>query len=479
MSVQPRPGVANRAFCAAVSSGERTSRSPPRRAASTTGSCSSTAALWDRDVLGGSLLHAGAQGAPARAARTRSLPSRLLFVKQPERRAYGRRQRLFRLARRPGEERFFQLEVDHQEDLLGFDFAGALAGDGLPGRAGRPSAPRRLHARQARPVLREERAAALRRPAARDRAGLGLAVDARRAATASPATWSCSRTASTTAASSLSDVAGARSRRTAAGRVELERYRGRAAYTFPVQAAEHARSRVGRAAGHRRSRAARLPAERRRRLACPLPRPGRAPSTRWTSSPSSADEPVFLTCGAAEPQRAPPITRRPAHRRRQSRRSAGSPRGRAGGRGRAGPRRRGRRGAPRARNGSSASKQATTSAAACAGKRSSLPSKTSVEPSALVLEVGDHASRAARAASPGRAARAREAGRARPRGSAGACRGSACACAARRARGSSCAREPLGELVGLVGRPRSTPCRNASSCSSGFERAPLAASSHV
>ena len=46
---------------------------------------------------------------------------------------YGRRQVWFGTSK-PGAERFFQLEVDHLEDLRDFDFAAALAGDrGTPG----------------------------------------------------------------------------------------------------------------------------------------------------------------------------------------------------------------------------------------------------------------------------------------------------------------------------------------------------------
>ena len=58
------------------------------------------------------------------------------------------------------------------------------------GRAGRAPALPRLHARQARPLLRQVRAAALRRRARAGRGGLGLAVDRTSAATASRATSS-------------------------------------------------------------------------------------------------------------------------------------------------------------------------------------------------------------------------------------------------------------------------------------------------
>lgn len=87
--------------------------------------------LWGRDVLGGSLLsprlkaHLREQLAALRHAR-------LLFVKQPGRRAHGRRALYFGSSR-PGEERFFSLEVDDHEDLVSLDFATALAGGDVPG----------------------------------------------------------------------------------------------------------------------------------------------------------------------------------------------------------------------------------------------------------------------------------------------------------------------------------------------------------
>jgi hypothetical protein len=86
---------------------------------------------WRRDVLGGSLLspelktHLREQLAALEHAR-------LLFVRKPERRAdSGRRAFLVRSV--PGDERLFGLEVDHQEDLRQVDLAAALtAGTGTP-----------------------------------------------------------------------------------------------------------------------------------------------------------------------------------------------------------------------------------------------------------------------------------------------------------------------------------------------------------
>jgi hypothetical protein len=87
--------------------------------------------LWDRDVLGGSLL-----SVPLKAHLREQLAklghSRLLFVKRPERRSHKRRM-LSVGSCRPGEERFYALEFDHHDDLVDYDFAAALLDGGTPG----------------------------------------------------------------------------------------------------------------------------------------------------------------------------------------------------------------------------------------------------------------------------------------------------------------------------------------------------------
>ena len=87
--------------------------------------------LWDRDVLGGSLL-----SAPLKEHLRDQLGSlghaRLLFVKRPERRSCPQRM-LYIGSSRPGEERLFALEFDRHDDLLDYDFASALLGGGTPG----------------------------------------------------------------------------------------------------------------------------------------------------------------------------------------------------------------------------------------------------------------------------------------------------------------------------------------------------------
>jgi hypothetical protein len=87
--------------------------------------------LWDRDVLGGSLLSEPLKG-HLRDQLSRLGHSRLLFIKQPPRRGKTRR-KLYLGNSRPGEERLYELEFEHYDDLLEYDFADALLGGEMPG----------------------------------------------------------------------------------------------------------------------------------------------------------------------------------------------------------------------------------------------------------------------------------------------------------------------------------------------------------
>jgi len=87
--------------------------------------------LWDRDVLGGSLLSQPLKE-HLRDQLRKLGHSRLLFVKRPERRSHKRRM-LYVGSCRPGEERFYGLEFDHHDDLVGYDFASALLDGSTPG----------------------------------------------------------------------------------------------------------------------------------------------------------------------------------------------------------------------------------------------------------------------------------------------------------------------------------------------------------
>jgi hypothetical protein len=87
--------------------------------------------LWNRDVLGGSLLSAPLKE-HLRHQLARLGHSRLLFVKRPERRSHARRM-LFLGSSRAGEESLYALEFEHHDDLLEYDFAAALLDGGMPG----------------------------------------------------------------------------------------------------------------------------------------------------------------------------------------------------------------------------------------------------------------------------------------------------------------------------------------------------------
>ena len=133
---------------------------------------------WRRDILGGSLL------SPRLKTHLREhlellRPARLLFVKQPERRAESGR-RVFLASTTPGAERLLGLEVEHQDDLRDVDLADALAGGDAPVPPDRGSRSRRLHAREARPLLRAVRRPAVRRAARGRSTRRGVAVDSRR-----------------------------------------------------------------------------------------------------------------------------------------------------------------------------------------------------------------------------------------------------------------------------------------------------------
>jgi hypothetical protein len=297
VSVQPRRSVANRAFCAAVSTA---SQEPLAATASRIDNwiVLEYRALWDRDVLGASRFSDDLK-AHLREQLHALAPSRLLFVKKPERRAYGRRHVYFGSSQ-AGQERFFQLEVDRQEDLLGFDFAGALAGDGIPGTPlDHPLMVVCTHGKRDRCCAKN---------------GQPL-YDALRSETESGWVWQSTHVGGDRFAGNVvmlpeglyygrvepGDVRALLEAHGSHG-IEMEHYRGRAAYTFPEQAAERAvresEGLVGiddvELAGvdtldggwrvrFRTKRGAVLEAE----VVCEL-----------------SEEPVHLTCGSAQPQHA-------------------------------------------------------------------------------------------------------------------------------------------------------------------------------
>jgi hypothetical protein len=286
-----------RAFCSAVSSGSA------EQLAATASRIDGWLVLeyrgmWDRDVLGGSLL---ADDLKRHLREQLHLlgPSRLLFVKKPERRAHGRRQVWFGSSA-PGAERFFHLEVDHLNDLRGFDFAGALAGGGLPGvPLDHPLLVVCTHGKRDRCCAKHGRPLydALCREAEPDWVWQSTHVGGDRFAgnvVVLPEALYYGRVEPDDAAGLLEAHA--------SGRVDLGRYRGRAAYTFPVQAAEHALREAEGLTG-----IADLAFVRCRR----------AGDQEWQVRlrgpdgvvhevdvvAEEGDEPVFLTCGAAQPLR--------------------------------------------------------------------------------------------------------------------------------------------------------------------------------
>ena len=133
--------------------------------------------LWDRDVLGGSLLSQPLKE-HLRDQLRKLGHSRLLFVKRPERRSYKRRM-LYVGSCRPGEERFYGARVRPSRRPRRLRLRLGASRREHAGRPGRAPALRGLHAREARPLLREVRAAALRPAEGQGRPRMGLAVDAR------------------------------------------------------------------------------------------------------------------------------------------------------------------------------------------------------------------------------------------------------------------------------------------------------------
>jgi hypothetical protein len=254
---------------------------------------------WGRDVLGDCLFSPELK-AHLRAQLAVLERSRLLFVKKPERRAQTGRQVFFGTSR-PGQERFFELEVEHQNDLLGFDFAAALAGGGGPARP--VEAPLYVvctHGKRDRCCARNGRPL----------------YDALRHDTDSGRVWQSTHIGGDRFAGNVvvlphglyygrvgpDDTAGL-VRTHGAGQVDLDRYRGRSAYSFPVQAAEQAvRESEGLVGiGDLTFLGSRSQGDR-------------AWSVRFRTPDNAvhevdvaatrADEPVFLTCDSAEPKRA-------------------------------------------------------------------------------------------------------------------------------------------------------------------------------
>jgi hypothetical protein len=192
---------------------------------------------WTRDVLGGSLLSPELKEHLRAQLASLGRGARLFFVKQPERRAKPGR-RVFFSGSRPRAERLFALGVEHLDDLREVDFVAALAGDGAPGvPVAGPLLIVCTHGKRDRCCARHGRPLydALRREADPERVWQSTHVGGDRFAgnvVLLPHGLYYGRVGP-------GDVGGLLAAQ-ASGRVDLGRYRGRSAYSFPVQAAEQA-----------------------------------------------------------------------------------------------------------------------------------------------------------------------------------------------------------------------------------------------
>jgi hypothetical protein len=297
VSAEPSASAERRALCAAVSSAND---EPLAATASRIDHwiLIEYRGAWARDVLGECLFTPELK-AHLRAQLTGLERSRLLFVKKPELRAQAGRHVFFGTSR-PGQERFFELEVEHQNDLLGFDFAAALGGGGT----------------HARPV--EGPLFVVCTHGKRDRccAKFGRPLyDAVRHATDSASVWQSTHVGGDRFAGNVvvlphglyygrvepEDVEAVLEAQ-AAGRIDLERYRGRSAWSFPVQAAERAiREETGLVGiDDLTFLGSAVQGDDAWRVRFRTP-DGATHELDMTAVP--ADEPVYLTCDAAEPKR--------------------------------------------------------------------------------------------------------------------------------------------------------------------------------
>jgi hypothetical protein len=252
--------------------------------------------LWDRDVLGGSLL-----SDPLKAHLRDQLDklghSRLLFVKRPERRSYKRRM-LYVGSCRPGDERFYALEFDRHDDLLDYDFAAALLDGGTPGvpvdhplfvvcTHGKRD---RCCAKYGRPLYDQ-----LKGKVDPEWVWQATHVGGDRFAgnvVVLPEGLYFGRVGEEDLDPILDDYFD--------GRINLERFRGRSAYTFAVQAAEQA---VREKAGITGINDVRLLKVRREDDGWVVSLRAGKKTYEAEAWVELGEEPVYLTCGSVTPQR--------------------------------------------------------------------------------------------------------------------------------------------------------------------------------
>jgi hypothetical protein len=296
VKVQSGTDIASRAFCASVSSANDESL------AATASRIDHWILVeyrgqWRRDVLGGSLLSAELKLHLRDQLGTLG-HARLLFVKQPERRAQGGR-RVFVASSKQGAERLLRLEVDHQEDLREVDLVSAIAGEGAVGAPvdgpllvvcthGKRDPCCALHGRPLYDTLR--------RATEPERVWQSTHVGGDRFAgnvVVLPHGLYYGRVLP----ANVDELLVAH----AAGRVDLGRYRGRSTYPFPVQAAEQAIRESDGLLGI--DDLALLGSERRGdELWSVRFRTPDGAVHEVDVAATLADEATYLTCGSAEPQ---------------------------------------------------------------------------------------------------------------------------------------------------------------------------------
>ncbi len=297
VSAEPSALADRRALCAAVSS----ANAEPLAA---TASRIDTWVLieyrgaWARDVLGDCLFSPELK-AHLREQVKQLERARLLFVKKPERRAQSGRHVFFGTSK-PGQERFFELELEHQNDLLGFDFAAALGAGG--GEATSVDGPLFVVCTHGK---RDRCCAKFGRPL----------YDALRHETDPRSVWQSTHVGGDRFAGNVvvlphglyygrvePDGVEAVLEAQAAGRIDLEHYRGRSANSFPVQAAERAvRERTGLLGiGDLTFLGSKAQGDDAWRVRFRTPDDA---IHEVDVAAVVADEPVYLTCDASEPKR--------------------------------------------------------------------------------------------------------------------------------------------------------------------------------
>lgn len=252
--------------------------------------------VWDRDVLGGSLLSAPLKE-HFRDQLAKLGHARLLFIKQPSRRAQARRT-LYIGSSRPGEESLYALEFERHDDLLEYDFASALLDGGMPGvPVEHPVFIVCTHGKRDRCCAKYGRPLydGLKGKVDPDWVWQSTHVGGDRFAgnvVVLPEGLYFGRVGETDLDPLLDSYFD--------GRIYLDLYRGRSAYTFAVQTAERA---VREAEGLTGIDDVLLERVERRDGGWTVTLRAKGVTRKVDVAVELADEPVYLTCGSVTPQR--------------------------------------------------------------------------------------------------------------------------------------------------------------------------------